>query len=214
MQNTSNRKARAEVLDMYYSLSHRYLWPFQLCFEHTMAVSWQECHCNNSPHYLALFIKQNPSKLSNLMVLDKNIITTNRGRKAFSYLQKNEAIWRLFIHPDTSKSAKLNFFTSRWNPCTPNVHRITKPDTMLSYTLKRRSAPASEVIYVEEAKGNKNTTCKVQKMGGTWLQRFFAYSVLWSLCRTSTDIKSSSLCGSERKIFAQWWILWYSAVNT
>lgn len=118
MQNTSKRKVGAEILDMYHSLSHRYLWPFQLCFEHTMAVSWQECHCNNSPHYLALFIKQNLSKLSNLMVLDKNNVTTNRGRKAFSYLQKDEAIWRLFIHPDITKSTQLNFFASWWNPCT------------------------------------------------------------------------------------------------
>lgn len=44
----------AEVLDMYYSLSHRSLTFFHLCFEHRMAVSRQECHCNSSPHYLAL----------------------------------------------------------------------------------------------------------------------------------------------------------------
>lgn len=57
-------------------------------------------------------------------------------------------------------------------------------------------------------------TYKVWKMGRTWLQIFFAYSVLSFLCRTSTVIKSSSLYGSERNIFAQLWLLWYSAVNT
>lgn len=40
MQNTSKRKAGAEVLDIYYPLSQSYLCPFQLCFDHTMAVSW------------------------------------------------------------------------------------------------------------------------------------------------------------------------------
>lgn len=54
-----------------------------------------------------------------------------------------------------------------------NVHKIIKPDTKVSYTSKLRVTPASEATCFEEAKGNKNTTCKVQKTARTWLQIYF-----------------------------------------
>lgn len=71
-------------------------------FIFALSTVWQYSDRNATaiavPRYLALWIKQNPSKLSNLMVLDDKIITTYRDRKAVSYLQRDEAILkRLFI---------------------------------------------------------------------------------------------------------------------
>lgn len=101
-------------------------------------------------------------------MLDNNI-RTYRGRKAVSYLQRDEAVWKDY---SSSESTEQNCLASWWNHCTLNVHRIIKPDTKLSYTSKLRFAPASEVICIEEAKGNKNTVCSLED-GKTWLQMFF-----------------------------------------
>lgn len=103
--------------------------------------------------------------------MDNKIIATYRGRKAFLIYRGMRQFEKIIY--SSSKSTKCYCFASWWNHCTLNVHRIIKPDTKLLYTSKLRFMPASEVICVEEAKGNKNMICKIQKMVRTWLQIFF-----------------------------------------
>lgn len=167
----------AEVLERHNSIHHN-LWHFLLSFEHSMAASWQECHCDSSSH-LSLWIKQNPSKLSNLMVLDNNIITTYSGRKALLFLQRGGHLKKPCIHLDSSESTKWNCSASLWNPCILNVHKVI----IFTLSYHTSASPGFTCFWhqgIEEAKGSKNMTYKVQKMGRTWLQIFLVYSVLWS----------------------------------
>lgn len=167
----------AEVLERHNSIHHN-LWHFHLSFEHSMAASWQECHCDSSSH-LSLWIKQNPSKLSNLMVLDNNIITTYSGRKALLFLQRGGHLKKPCIHLDSSESTKWNCSASLWNPCILNVHKVI----IFTLSYHTSASPGFTCFWhqgIEEAKGSKNMTYKVQKMGRTWLQIFLVYSILWS----------------------------------
>lgn len=145
------------------------------------------------------------------MVLDNNIITTYSGRKALLYLQRGDYLkrhWFTWIHLDSSESTKWNCLASLWNPCILNVHKIINLYTKLSYIYK----PRFNLLLMSLA-------LKKLRAARTWPTKFRRWEELGFKCtfilgRTSTDMKSSSLCGSERKNFAQLRLLWFSAVNT
>ena len=181
-------------------------------FIFALTIVWQ-CPGRNVtaivvPHYLALWIKQNPSKLSNLMVLDNNIVTSCwKTSQQPTEVERPFLVYRRMRQFETpiyssSKSTKQNRLASWWNHCTSNVCRIIKRDAKLSHISTLRFTAASEVICTEEAKRDKNLM-RSSAGGKNLASSISSYPVLWSLCRTSTDIKSSSVWGSERVFFAQ-----------
>lgn len=148
------------------------------------------------------------------MVLDNNIITAYSGRKALLYLQRGGNLKRLCINQDSSESTKWNCSASLWNPCILNVHKIINLYTKISYTYKPRFNQLLMSLALKKLRAARWAT---KFVATRWEELCFKYFCLFCnfiLRRTSTDMKGSSLCGSERKTFAQLRLLWYSAVNS
>lgn len=123
---------------------------------------------------LSLWIKQDPSKLSNLMVLDNNIITTYSGRKGLLYLQRGGNLKRLCVHLDSSDSTKWNCLASLWNPCILNVHKIINLDTNVSYTYKLRFNLLLNSLALKKIRAAKIRPTKFRR----WEELGFKYFLL------------------------------------
>lgn len=145
------------------------------------------------------------------MVLDNNIITTYSSRKALC-IYREEATWKDSVFIWTAQSPWS--LASLWNPWILNVHKIINLDTNVSYTYKLRFNLLLKSLALKKTRAAKIWPTKFRRWEELGFKYFLLILYFSSLCRTSTDMKSSSLCGSESKIFAQLWLLWYSAVNT